>query len=226
MRTNCVFSQSVQGGLDITYSVGPSNYTAYLKTNNTFFVGTIPNVIAKIPGEFDSEYDRPVLLGNHRDAWVAGAVDPNSGAEQSSFLMLPFFFLPLSLLSLSLFTDCQKKKKAPSFILISILFHRPTGINNQPSNIAIGCQRLEAGTASLLEVAKGLGELLAKGWKPLRSIYLCSWSGEEFGLLGSTAFGELNADWLDSTAVAYINVDCGVSRVVASFKSRPSPPPP
>lgn len=65
--------------MDIFYSFGPSNYTAHLKTNNTFSVGKIPNVIAKIQGEFDDEYDRPVILGNHRDAWVDGAVDPNSG---------------------------------------------------------------------------------------------------------------------------------------------------
>lgn len=71
-------------------------------------------------------------------------------------------------------------------------------------------KKKKTGTAALLEMAKGFGALLRKGWKPLRSIYLCSWSGEEFGLLGSTAFGELNADWIDKTAVAYINVDSGV----------------
>lgn len=42
---------------------------------NTRFVGTIWNVIGRIEGEV--EPDRIVLLGNHRDAWVYGAVDPN-----------------------------------------------------------------------------------------------------------------------------------------------------
>jgi len=38
---------------------------------------TIWNVIGKIPG---TKYpDQWVVLGNHRDAWVYGAVDPNSG---------------------------------------------------------------------------------------------------------------------------------------------------
>src|SRR5262249_6128550 len=35
------------------------------------------NVIATIPGT--GEPDRWVMLGNHRDAWVYGAVDPGSG---------------------------------------------------------------------------------------------------------------------------------------------------
>ncbi len=38
---------------------------------------TIWNVIATIEG--DAEPDRWVMLGNHRDAWVYGAVDPGSG---------------------------------------------------------------------------------------------------------------------------------------------------
>ncbi|KAF3614561.1 putative glutamate carboxypeptidase 2-like isoform 2 [Capsicum annuum] len=38
---------------------------------------TIQNVIAVIEGE--EEPDRFVILGNHRDAWTFGAVDPNSG---------------------------------------------------------------------------------------------------------------------------------------------------
>src|SRR5260370_34601929 len=35
------------------------------------------DVIARIDG--DAEKDRWVVMGNHRDAWVFGAVDPNSG---------------------------------------------------------------------------------------------------------------------------------------------------
>lgn len=45
---------------------------------NTFAVKTIWNVIATIPGQV--EPDRWVVIGNHRDAWVAGAVDPSSGS--------------------------------------------------------------------------------------------------------------------------------------------------
>ncbi|KAF5747750.1 glutamate carboxypeptidase 2 isoform X2 [Tripterygium wilfordii] len=40
-------------------------------------VATIHNVFAIIRGR--EEVDRYVLLGNHRDAWTYGAVDPNSG---------------------------------------------------------------------------------------------------------------------------------------------------
>jgi hypothetical protein len=37
-----------------------------------------------------------------------------------------------------------------------------------------------SGTASMLEIARGLGALLASGWKPDRTIMLFSWDGEEF----------------------------------------------
>ncbi|KAJ0840514.1 putative glutamate carboxypeptidase II [Helianthus annuus] len=40
-------------------------------------VSTIQNVIGIIEGT--EEPDRSVILGNHRDAWTFGAVDPNSG---------------------------------------------------------------------------------------------------------------------------------------------------
>lgn len=40
---------------------------------------TIHNILAVIRGS--EEPDRFVLLGNHRDAWTYGAVDPNSGTS-------------------------------------------------------------------------------------------------------------------------------------------------
>jgi N-acetylated-alpha-linked acidic dipeptidase len=144
-----VFGDDFDGALPFKYKVGPSNHTVVqLTTNNHESITTIPNVVARIPGSLsssdDSALDMPVLLGNHRDAWVYGAADPNSG------------------------------------------------------------------TAALLEVASGLGHLISMGWQPRRSIYLLSWSGEEYGLLGSTGWAELEQDKIKN-AVAYLNADTIVS---------------
>ena len=88
------------------YSLGPSAIKFRLSVESHEFTAPIPNVVATIPGATDEA----VVLGNHRDAWVFGAADPNSG------------------------------------------------------------------TAAMLEVGRGLGQLLSSGWKPRRTIYICSWS--------------------------------------------------
>src|SRR5260370_20519465 len=112
------------------------------------------DVITRIDG--DTEKDRWVVMGNHRDAWVFGAVDPNSG------------------------------------------------------------------TTALLEMARGFGRLLKSGWKPRRTIILCSWDGEEYGLIGSTEWAEENATELQQKAVAYLNVDVAVAGANYSVSSVPS----
>ncbi|CAM9683547.1 unnamed protein product [Ectocarpus sp. 12 AP-2014] len=146
-----------QGGLDFSYTVGPSSGTMVkMVVENEEHVGPVWNVIGTVPGALPEELDRPVVLGNHRDAWVFGAVDPNSG------------------------------------------------------------------TASLIELARGLGALLAEGWKPMRTIILCSWSGEELGMLGSTAWGEEHAEGILANAAAYLNVDSAVSGHILRVKATPS----
>ena len=92
-----------------------------------------------MPGQ--TEPDRTVLLGNHRDAWVCGANDPVSG------------------------------------------------------------------TAVLLEMARGFGVMLRRGWRPRRTVTFASWDAEEYGLFGSTEWVEQHAAVLQHRAVAYINVD-------------------
>ena len=69
--------------------------------------------------------DRYIILGNHRDAWVFGAIDPSSG------------------------------------------------------------------TCVMIELARAFSHLLKTGWRPRRSILFCSWSGEEYGLHGSTEWVEV-----------------------------------
>lgn len=73
----------------------------------------------------------------------------------------------------------------------------------------------------MIEVANGLGALLKTGWKPKRSIYLLSWSGEEYGLLGSTGWAELNQERIERAA-AYLNVDTAVSGDVLNVALTPS----
>lgn len=130
-----------QGALPFTYHVGPGPVRVRLRLKQDYAYRTIWNVIGKVPGrELPEQW---VVAGNHRDAWVYGAVDPNSG------------------------------------------------------------------TASLLETVHGLGELLRSGWRPRRTLVLCSWDAEEQGLIGSTEWTEQYAQEL-ANAVAYFNVDVAV----------------
>lgn len=64
-----------------------------------------------------------------------------------------------------------------------------------------------SGAVSLMEVGRGLGELLKSGWRPKRTIVLALWDGEEWGLLGSTEWAEAHRDELNGKGVVYINTD-------------------
>ena len=135
-----------QGGLPFTYHLGASKdgaakVTAHMHLEQDYKLRTIWDVVGTIVGE---QADDWVVAGNHRDAWVYGAVDPNSG------------------------------------------------------------------TAAMLETVHGLGELLKQGWKPKRTIKICSWDAEEEGLIGSTEWVEGHAAEL-ANAVAYFNTDVAVS---------------
>src|SRR5213082_13621 len=66
-----------QGSLPFTYHVGPCPSKVKMHLKQDYQYRTIWDVIGKVRGdEFPDEW---VVGGNHRDAWVYGAVDPNSG---------------------------------------------------------------------------------------------------------------------------------------------------
>jgi N-acetylated-alpha-linked acidic dipeptidase len=131
-----------QGALPFSYHLGGTGVSVHLVSDQDYQVRTIWDVVGKIKGS--EQPDNWVVVGNHRDAWVYGAVDPNSG------------------------------------------------------------------TAAMLEAVHGFGALLKSGWKPKRSIVVCSWDAEEEGLIGSTEWVEQHAKLLDR-AVAYFNVDVAVA---------------
>ncbi len=66
-----------QGALPFRYHLGPGGVKVHLVSKQDYQLRLIWDVIGKVPG---SQYPGdPVIVGNHRDAWTFGAVDPNSG---------------------------------------------------------------------------------------------------------------------------------------------------
>jgi N-acetylated-alpha-linked acidic dipeptidase len=66
-----------QGGLGFPYRLGNGSVTVHMRLTNDTRLRTIWDVIGRIPGASDPRHW--VIAGNHRDAWVYGAADPNSG---------------------------------------------------------------------------------------------------------------------------------------------------
>ena len=64
-----------------------------------------------------------------------------------------------------------------------------------------------SGLVTLMEEARAVSELAAKGIKPKRTLVYCAWGAEEPGLLGSTEWVETHSEELRKKAVAYINTD-------------------
>lgn len=72
-----VAPQSWRGSLPITYRIGPGPAKVHLKVTSNWDLKPVYDVIAKMPGS--SYPDQWVIRGNHHDAWVNGADDPDSG---------------------------------------------------------------------------------------------------------------------------------------------------
>ena len=66
-----------QGALPFTYHVGPGPVRVKMHLKQDYQFRTLWDVIGRVQG--GQSPDEWVVAGNHRDAWVYGAVDPNSG---------------------------------------------------------------------------------------------------------------------------------------------------
>jgi len=79
-----------------------------------------------------------------------------------------------------------------------------------------------SGTATALELARALGDLVRRGLRPRRTIVLGIWDAEEYTLTGSTEWGEEHRDELAREAVACLNVDASTSGDQLSASAVPS----
>ncbi|XP_048579840.1 glutamate carboxypeptidase 2 isoform X2 [Nematostella vectensis] len=83
-------------------------------------------------------------------------------------------------------------------------------IGNHRDGWLFGAADPSSGTATLAEISRVVRELVREGWQPKRTIKLCSWGGEEFGMLGSIEWSEEHDRILKQRAVAYLNTDVAV----------------
>ncbi|KAK5078193.1 hypothetical protein LTR51_000380 [Lithohypha guttulata] len=93
--------------------------------------------------------------------------------------------------------------------------------NHRDAWIIGGAADPNSGSAVMIELSIAFGKLLATGWRPKRTIVLCSWDAEEYGLLGSTEFVEEYIPWLSKAAVSYLNIDVGASGPNPTFSATP-----
>ena len=84
-------------------------------------------------------------------------------------------------------------------------------VGNHRDSWGHGAVDAASGTSCLLEAARLVAEASAAGEAPFRTIKFATWDGEEFGLLGSTEWGEDHADELRANCVGYVNLDAAVA---------------
>lgn len=85
-----------------------------------------------------------------------------------------------------------------------------------------GAQDPNGGTTVLLEAARAIGRQLKAGWKPKRTIVIAQWDAEEYGLIGSTEWGEDLREELKKKAVVYMNFDATISGPTFGASATPS----
>ena len=83
-------------------------------------------------------------------------------------------------------------------------------LGNHRDSWVYGAADALTGMSVLTETGRVLGRLLKQGWRPRRTIKLCNFGGEEFGLIGSVEWMEENSLIFKQRGVAYLNTDVPV----------------
>lgn len=95
-------------------------------------------------------------------------------------------------------------------------------VSNHRDAWTFGAADPGSGSTVMLETARALAAAYQAGWRPRRTIKLCSWDGEEYGLLGSVEWGEHHAKQLTQTGALVINVDAPITGDNPGFSGVPS----
>ncbi|KAJ0032728.1 hypothetical protein NQD34_002809 [Periophthalmus magnuspinnatus] len=90
----------------------------------------------------------------------------------------------------------------------------PPNAGTQNRHVLVGshhdAQRGGGASAILTELIAAFSDQTKKGWVPDRTTVFCSWGGSALGNIGSYEWGKENSVVLQSSAVAYVSLDCPV----------------
>ena len=82
-------------------------------------------------------------------------------------------------------------KKISQYLCFIAYTDRLVILGNHRDSWNFGAADATSGSAALMEIARGLGKLRKMGWRPRRTMMLCSWDAEEYGLMGSMEWVEV-----------------------------------
>lgn len=157
---------------------------------------------------------------------IRGFGDPCQDEWKGGIPNVEYWSGNLSSPKVRLLNDQDEVEKQPIWNVMGQI----TGVEQSEKAVIVGNHRDAwvygasdpgSGTAVMLEVVRIFGDLISKGWRPLRSIEFASWDGEEYNLIGSTEYVEDHMDALRANAYAYLNVDVAVGGNV--FQASGSP---
>lgn len=94
-------------------------------------------------------------------------------------------------------------------------------LGNHRDSMGFGATNPHTGTAVMIELARIFGDLVDRGWKPLRTIEFMSWDASEYNLIGSTEYVERDLENLQKNAYAYIDLSDAVTGTTLSAAGSP-----
>lgn len=134
-----------------------------------------------------------MILGNHRDAWVFGAADPNSGTAALMEIARAF----------SVLRNYGRIRSETMHGAIAILYSvigLAAGYNVLMCDIMLMLMYKSPPLALYFSVLfpthshphTCMHTYTHIGWRPGRTIVLCSWDAEEYSVVGSTEWVEVS----------------------------------
>ncbi|KAH9503273.1 Glutamate carboxypeptidase 2 [Bulinus truncatus] len=185
---------------------GDPETPGYPSSNNAYHIENSKQVLPRIPCQPISYGDAIHLLRN-----LSGTVSPESwhGALPVDYKIGPGFENSEIAVKLTVnnYLDKRIVKNVIGIIKGSEEPDRYIILGNHHDAWVYGSTDPQAGNAALLQVVEIFGRLLAKGYRPRRTLIFCSWDASEPGFIGSTEWVEENLKIIKDRAVAYLNVD-------------------
>uniref|UniRef100_A0A2C9MAV3 Aminopeptidase NAALADL1 n=1 Tax=Biomphalaria glabrata TaxID=6526 RepID=A0A2C9MAV3_BIOGL len=198
-----------KGGIQrdtVNYDYGDPDTPGYPSTNYNLPIDPSKRALTKIPCQPVSYSDALILLSN-----LSGSVSPEHwhGALPIEYRIGPGYENNSEIevkVTVNNYLDKRVIKNVIGMIKGSEEPDRYIILGSHHDAWVYGTVDPQSGNAALSQAVEIFGHLLAKGFRPRRTVMFCSWDASEFGFIGSTEWVEENLELISERSVAYLNV--------------------